>query len=208
MPVKIPKLMMVTTGSLAQDTASLEVVLNACKHDLPALQLREKTMEAKDLLSLATLLRKATTDNGVFFTINGRLDVALAVKADGIHLSESGLSPSTVKKMAPDIVVGVSTHSIDAALRAEQEGADYVLFGPVFYTPSKAQFGTPQGLEQLSVVTSRLKIPVIAVGGISPLEAKKCFKAGAHGIACINALMHSKDIKGTIQSFKGAEHET
>jgi thiamine-phosphate pyrophosphorylase len=103
------------------------------------------------------------------------------------------------------MVTGVSTHSLDTSLRAEQEGADYVIFGPIFPTASKAQFGAPQGLGPLKVVCSRLKIPVIAVGGISPNETNNCYKAGAYGIACINALLLSQDIKATINRFLNPE---
>lgn len=196
--MKIPELMLITDGKL--DT-NLNKVFSACQNGLPAIQLREKTIEARRLWELANMLRKITSDHGIFFSINDRVDIALSVEADAVHLSEMGLSPQIPKKLKHSLIVGVSVHSLEMGCRAEQEGADYVLFGPVFQTPSKIAFGMPQGLGNLEKIAHKLTIPVLAVGGITPLKVKCCINAGAYGVAAIGAFMQSEDIKMTINDF-------
>ncbi len=170
--MKIPKLMQITDGHIDKDLSW-------------ALQLRNKTMEARKLWELALDLRKITADRGIFFSINDRIDIALAVEADGVHLPEMGLSPQIPKKLKNSMIVGVSVHSLEAARKSEGEGADYLLFGPVFETPSKT--GPPQGLCHLEKVAQKLSIPVLAVGGITPLNFRSCLEAGAYGVAAIRA---------------------
>lgn len=199
--MKIPRWMLITDGGLESSPITLNKVLSACQNGLPAIQLREKTMEARQLWEMANTLRTITSDQGMFFSINDRLDIALSVNADGVHLSEMGLSPQIPKNLKRSLIVGASVHSLEMGMRAEREGADYVLFGPVFHTPSKSVFGMPQGLDNLEKVSRRLSIPVIAVGGITPLKIKGCLNAGAYGVAAIGAFMQSEDIKMTVQDF-------
>jgi thiamine-phosphate pyrophosphorylase len=199
--MKIPKLMLITNGKLETNPITLNKIFSACRNGLPAIQLREKTIEARRLSELAKMLRKITSDHGIFFSINDRLDIALSVDADAVHLSEGGLSPHIPKKLKPSLIVGVSVHSLEMGRRAEQEGADYVLFGPIFQTPSKIAFGKPQGLENLEKIAHKLSIPVLAVGGITPVELNGCINAGAYGVAAIGAFMQSEDIKMTINDF-------
>lgn len=199
--MKIPKLMLITDGKLETNSITLSKVFSACHNGLPAIQLREKTIEARRLWELANMLRKITLDHGIFFSINDRVDIALSVDADAVHLSEGGLSPQIPKKLKPSLIVGVSVHSLEMGRRAEQEGADYVLYGPIFQTPSKIAFGKPQGLEKLEKIANNLSIPVLAVGGITPVEINCCINAGAYGVAAIGAFMQSEDIKMTIIDF-------
>lgn len=199
--MKIPKLMLITDGTLETNPTTFNKVFLACQNGLPAIQLREKTLEARRLWELATGLRKITSDHGIFFSINDRVDIALSVNADGVHLSEKGLSPQIPKKLNSSLIVGVSVHSLEMGRRAEEEGADYVLFGPVFQTPSKIAFGMPQELENLKKMAQKLSIPVLAVGGITPQKIKCCIDAGAYGVAAIDAFMQSEDIKMTIHDF-------
>lgn len=206
--MKIPKLMLITNGSLENSFTALNHVEVACHHGLPALQLREKKMESRKLWELATVLRRITFDEGIFFSINDRLDIALSVGADGIHLPEGGLSPQVPKKLKSSLIVGVSIHDLEMGVRAEQEGADYVIFGPIFHTASKIPYGIPQGLENLERVATRLFIPVLAVGGITPLEVDCCINAGAYGVAAIGAFMQSENIKVTIHDFMRKFNET
>ena len=193
--MKIPRLMLITNGQF--DNVILEKLIFACEIGLPAIQLREKEAETKDLLAWAMWLREATAKYHQFFTINERLDIALLVNADGVHFPEEGLSPQTAKKLKPSLIVGVSVHSLQKGQQAEQEGADYVLFGPIFPTSSKC----PKGLWELSQVSKALKIPVLAVGGITPSLARQCIEAGAYGIAAISAFFLPVNLKETIHQF-------
>ena len=118
---------------------------------------------------------------------NDRFDVALAARADGVHLTSVSLPARVVRETCgPEFLLGVSTHSLEEARAARDGGADFVVFGPVFETESKRAYGPPQGLEKLKLVTSELRdFPVLAIGGVSPENADSCFAAGASGFAGI-----------------------
>jgi thiamine-phosphate pyrophosphorylase len=198
--MRVPRLLLITDGC-CDDQSKLYQLLSACRSGIPGIQLREKQMEARRLWEFSKQLRETTARNGVFFSINERTDIALAVGADGVHLPESGISPSIPKKLRPSLMVGVSVHHIDRALQAEQEGADYVLFGPLFNTPSKKAYGPPQGLEILEKIACSVSIPVLAVGGITPRDVKRCLAAGAYGVSAISAFSH-QEIDQVILAFQ------
>lgn len=154
------------------------------------IQIREKDLEAR---ALAELVRQAVEDTrmtGARILVNDRLDVALAANAAGIHLGEKSLPLEAVVNWRrssgrTDFQIGVSCHSLNAARPAERGGADYIFFGPVFATPSKAAFGPPQGLERLREVCAAVEIPVLAIGGVNFENARACLDAGAAGVAAI-----------------------
>ena len=200
--MKIPALMLITHEQM--DDSFLNKIDLACENGLQAIQLRKKEAEAKDLLEWAFMLRKITSRHKSFLTINERLDVALLVKADGVHFTENGLSPQVAKKLQPSLTVGVSVHSILKAQKAEKEGADYILFGPIFQTGQKS----PQGVEELNKISHAVSIPVLAVGGITPSSAKLCLDAGAYGIAAISAFFRTENIKETMHHFLHADEKT
>ena len=175
------------------------------------IQLREKDLCGKDSASLArdALYRVSTASphaqppGPARILLNDRLDVAIAEKAGGVHLSESSVPTAEAKRMlqavqiapAPrhDFLIGVSCHSLEAAQSAASGGADYLFFGPVFATPSKAAYGSPQGIERLAQVCESVSIPVLAIGGITPANASSCFSAGASGIAAIRLFQDPSD---------------
>ena len=128
--------------------------------------------------------------------VNDRFDIARAAGADGVHLTSRSLPPSVVRSICDeDFLIGASTHSLETALDARAEGADFVVFGPVFETESKRAFGEPQGLDKLREVTNALKgFPVLAIGGINLENVGDCFRAGASGIAAIR-LFQTTDLK-------------
>jgi len=146
--------------------------------DLP-IQLRNRDADTRALLEMARALRAAP-----FLTINERIDIALAVGADGVHLPEWGMSSQLVKRLKASLLVGVSVHSLESGLRAQGEGADYLIFGPIFATPGKV----PCGLGPLEQLVRQIKIPVIAVGGITRELAGECLAAGAYGVAGIRGM--------------------
>lgn len=199
--MNVPKLMLVTPPYIEANHKAFHLTVKACQCGVSAVQLRAKDRDSRHLLGLAAQLRKITSDTGTFFTVNERLDIALAVNADGIHLPEGGLPPEVAKRLNPRFVVGVSVHSLNAGLRAEKEGADYVVFGPIFHTPSKMVYGHPQGVHKLKEMVERLSIPVIAIGGISPFHAQECLEVGAHGVAAIGAFTLTSDVQKTIDKF-------
>jgi thiamine-phosphate pyrophosphorylase len=154
------------------------------------IQVREKDLEARALVELARFAVAETHAAGSRVLVNDRLDVALAANAGGVHLGEKSLPLAAVvgwRRAAsrPDFLIGVSCHSLESARAAERGGADYIFFGPVYATPSKAAYGPPQGIERLRQVCAAVEIPVLAIGGVNRENAPECIAAGAAGIAAI-----------------------
>ena len=139
--------------------------------------------------------------------VNDRLDVALAAHAGGVHLGEQSLPPEAALRLRQgleqeDFLIGVSCHSPKAAKQAERGGADYLFFGPVFATPSKAAYGAPQGLDRLREVCQAVTLPVVAIGGITPDNASACLSAGASGIAAIRLFQDARDLPAVVKALK------
>lgn len=159
-------------------------------------QIREKDLPSRDMLALARAAVRASEEYAVGsppakILINDRLDVALASKAAGVHLGSSSIPTEEVARWCrsgnapPGFLIGVSCHSLEDTRRAEVAGAKYVIFGPIFETPSKKPFGPPQGTARLREVCASVRIPVIAIGGIEVVNAAECLHAGAAGVAAI-----------------------
>lgn len=171
------------------------------------IQLREKDLSGR---ALAELLREALrrVPAGCRIVLNDRLDVACALGAGGVHLGRESLSVEDARRLArgrgatQDFLVGASTHSLAAALSAEKAGADYLVFGPVYATPSKAQYGPPQGIERLAEVCHAVSLPVLAIGGITVENARACLEAGAAGIAAIRLFEEASDLAVVVDRLR------
>jgi thiamine-phosphate pyrophosphorylase len=162
------------------------------------IQIREKDLDTRTLLEVARFAVAKAHATSTRVLINDRLDVALAANANGVHLGEKSLPLEAVAGWRRssgrlDFQIGVSCHSLESACAAEASGADYIFFGPVFATPSKAAFGAPQGIDRLREVCASVKIPVLAIGGVNVKNARDCLKAGASGIAAIRLFQNVKD---------------
>lgn len=166
-----------------------------------AVQLREKDLPARKTLDLAFRLNTICQRFGARLLINERADIAAIVGADGTHLTSNSIPASLIGKIIPEKLIGVSTHSIDEAVMAETHGADYIVFGPVYETASKLQFGSPLGLELLRAACSEIRIPVLAIGGITPRRAAECLKHGSHGVAVISAILAQEKIDEAVTKF-------
>lgn len=166
------------------------VVAEALRGGLRSVQLREKDLGAAQLFEIAIELRGLTSDCGARLLINDRIDVALAVDADGVHLGRSGLPVCQARRILGDKrLIGYSAHSVAEALQAQKDGADYVTLGPVFHTPSKASYGEPLGMAALAEASRDMDIPVFALGGIKESSVTDVLSTGIHGIALISAIM-------------------
>ena len=176
----------------------------SCKAGVKAIQLRQKTLTTNEILQTARIIKEITTEFNSQLLINDRLDIALLSKADGLHSPENGIMPSQSKKFNSQLICGKSVHSVRNAKIAEKQGYDYIIYGPVFKTPSKIKYGKPQGLEALKRVCKSVDIPVFAVGGITALRAKKCISSGAFGVAVISAIMCSNNVKNIVTEFDNA----
>jgi len=168
-----------------------------------AVQLRENDLPVRELLQLAAELREITARAGAALFINDRVDVALAVGADGVHLTGHSLAPADVARMAPTIAVAVSTHTrADVERLVGAPNVRFAVFGPVFDTPSKRAYGPPVGLNALAEAAGA--VPLLALGGVTPERAAACIAAGAAGVATIRAVMSSIDPKRAVAEFVSA----
>jgi len=195
---------LITDRSLCHKRSLAETIRQACEFGIRAVQLREKDLSGRELFELAKQLRSETHTLGSKLFINDRVDIAIASGADGVHCRENSLSPRVIRQLSSDLLIGQSVHSLQAARKAEQSGVDFIVFGPVFDTPSKRKYGSPQGIEKLSKLTSKIKTPVFAVGGINPKRAKQCRHAGAYGVAGISSIMAAENVERKIENYKKA----
>jgi len=173
-----------------------DAVRLALEGGVRAIQVREKDMPIRELISLCQELRKMTREFGAKLFINDRLDVALSVEADGVHLSHQSMPTRAVREMVRDkMMIGVSTHTVEEAVQAQADGADFVTFGPIYETPSKAGMGKPLGLDPLRTARYKLDIPVFALGGIKGRNIGHVLWAGAYGVSMISAIFGAEDIR-------------
>jgi len=157
---------------------------------LRAVQVREKDLGAADLAFLCRRIRVLTLDAQALLIVNDRLDVALAVGADGVQRTSTSLDVEDIRRVAgPALRVGASVHSLPEALDAEAKGADFLVFGPIYETPSKRPYGPPQGLDRLAKLAAGVRRPVVAIGGITPARVRDVRLAGAFGVAAISAIL-------------------
>jgi thiamine-phosphate diphosphorylase len=185
----------------------LEKIEAAAVAGVDWMQIREKDLSGRQLTKLvseAVRLVPATCR----ILVNDRLDVAITAGAGGVHLGEQSVPVDQAKRLLSerncpeDFLVGASTHSLASACAAEESGADYVIFGPVFATPSKTAYGPPLGVGQLGEVCRSLSIPVIAIGGITVANASECAAAGAAGIAAIRMFQDAADLKAVVKTLR------
>lgn len=177
------------TDRAASPRPPVEVVEECLGAGLRAVQLREKDLEVRALLALATPLRELTRHHGARLLINDRADVAMAVAADGVQRTHASLPVAALRGITPPgFLIGASAHSTAEASEAAAQGADFVVFGPVYDTPSKRRYGPPQGLAALEVAAAATARPVVAVGGITPARVPEVLATGAAGVAVIGAI--------------------
>lgn len=190
----------------------------AVQAGVDCVQIREKDLPGRQLLTLVRAAIATAKDPNAGrgarkarIHVNDRLDVALAAGAAGVHLGGQSLPAADVVSWcrggnaAAQFQIGVSCHGIEAAREAEQSGANYIFFGPLFDTPSKRSFGAPQGIDRLREVCAAVRIPVIAIGGITANNADECIRAGAAGIAAIRLFQEAASVQ-ELEGFIARAH--
>ena len=199
----LPRLYLISGGKEdAKNSTSLLDQLHLIPNALPCMiQIREKNLAAGDLLTLALKAREVELPAGSLLLINERLDIALAAELDGVHLPENALLPDKHGSYASELIFGCSIHSHESLRIAESSGADYLLFGPVFDTPSKRQYGPPQGLEKLGKLCKATLLPVFALGGITPENAALCMAEGAYGAAGLSIFQSTPRLTESLEQF-------
>lgn len=170
----------------------IDTIKSALKGGVKTVQLREKGLATHELYSLACELREITSDFKANLIINDRVDIALAVEADGVHLGWQSLPFGIVRKLLGfEKLIGVSTHNRQETLQAQEYGADYITFGPVFDTPSKTSLLKPTGVEEIQKLKKEIHIPIVALGGINEKNVETVLNGGADGIAVISSIMQA-----------------
>jgi len=158
------------------------------------IQLRAKEMSPNEFFQFATEVRNHTRSSQCLFIVNDRVDIALASQADGVHLGQEDLPLRVARKLMGDKIVGISTHDLTQAVEAERDGADYIGFGPIFETATKQTGYAARGLSALREVRSAVKIPIVAIGGITEENVTQVWDAGADAAAMISDLMTAADV--------------
>jgi len=187
-------LYLVTDRTRTHGRPLIDAVEAALQGGVDALQLREKDLPAAELFVLACKLRELCRHYGARFLVNDRVDVALAAKADGVHLAVNSFTPADARRLlGPEALIGASAHSLAEARAAANAGADFIVFGPVFDTPSKRSFGPPVGLNALAEVARSISLPVLAIGGITAERVEAVRQHGGRGVAVVSAILEAAD---------------
>jgi thiamine-phosphate pyrophosphorylase len=186
-------LYLVTSASTSVGRTTLEILRCALNGGVKLVQLREKDVPTRELVELARAARTLTEASGALLIINDRLDVALAVNADGVHLGREDLPVPCARAIAPDMIIGASSHSVAEATEAQASGASYVNIGPLFPTGTKKWEGEFLGMEGLHRISSALSVPFTVMGGIKPEHISRLVAAGARTIAVVTAVTAADD---------------
>ncbi len=192
----------VTCERLSAGRSNLELLEAAIRGGAKIIQLREKDLPGRELYRMALRFREITGRAGVLLMINDHVDIALAVEADGVHLGQDDLPLAAARKIAPELIIGVSAHSREEAVKAEAEGADYVNIGPIFPTRTKEGVSRFLGPEAIPGIAAGLTIPFTVMGGISGANIDLVLPQGARRIAVVTAVTQAADMAGAVAALR------
>jgi len=196
-------LYVVTDEQLSRGLTHSQIARLALEGGADVIQLRDKYMGGRELMEHARNIRNLTKAAGKLFIVNDRLDIALASAADGVHLGQEDMALEDARKLAPvSFIIGVTVHNVSQARLAESGGADYVGLSPIFCTGSKSDAGAACGIEMLKKVRNAVSIPVVAIGGIGPSNAREVLEAGADGLAVISAVVDQDDVAAAARRLR------
>jgi len=198
------RLYVITDESVSRGRSHIEIAEAAIRGGADVIQLRDKNASGGTLYRVALALRMLTREAKVPLIVNDRLDIALAADADGVHLGQKDLPASVARHiMGPGRILGVSAETLEEALLAEKDGADYLGVGPVFEArKTKADAGEPLGLERIARVRKHCRLPIVAIGGIDAQNARQVRGAGADSAAVISAIVGADDIARAAEQMK------
>jgi len=198
-------LYVITDEAIAGSMSHAEIAQRAIAGGADVIQLRDKVCGCRELIRIGRILREITKKSGTLFIINDRLDVALTCGADGVHLGQDDICAVVARQLAPPgFIIGISVGTVEEAVRAEHDGADYIALSPVFSTASKYNAGPGHGLDVLRQIRRNVSLPVIAIGGINRDNVREVIAAGAEGIAVLSGVVGSPDITIAAQELKNS----
>jgi len=180
----------------------IQAVCDAVRGGVTLVQLREKRLSSRDFYNLALALKKKLVSMNVPLIINDRLDIALAIDADGLHVGQEDLPVNIARSlMGPEKIVGLSVNTLEQAREGEQAGASYLGIGPVFYTQTKTDIDEPVGVEKLKLFKKNTSIPLVAIGGINLNNLEDVKQTGMDGVAIVSGLMAAQDVTGAAREM-------
>lgn len=205
MPTLSSRLLVVTDRHQTKRRALVPLLERVLTAGLLTVQLRERDLSARELVTLAREVQAVTASSKSQLLINDRVDVALALEGVGVHLRSNSLPlPVTRKMLGPQRLLGMSVHAVEEAVRAEAAGADYIVLGPIYETPSKQMFGPPLGIHTLEKACTLVRIPIIGIGGVTAARAREMRHAGAFGAAVITAILGADDVESATRELLDA----
>jgi len=171
----------------------------------PAIQLRERDLSARELVTLAREAQAVMASRRSQLLINDRIDVALALEGVGVHLRSNSLPVSVARQLlGAQRLLGISVHAVEEAVVGESQGADYIVLGPIYETPSKQMFGPPLGIHTLEKACRLVRIPIVGIGGVTAARAREMRRAGAFGVAVITAILGAADVESATRELLDA----
>lgn len=205
MPQLESRLLLVTDRHQTKGRPLVSLLRQVLTAAAPAIQLRERDLSARELLTLAREVQAVTASRRSQLLINDRIDVALALDGVGVHLRSNSLPvPVARQLLGTRRLLGISVHAVEEAVQAESQGADYIVFGPVYETPSKQMFGPPLGIDTLEKACRLVRIPIIGIGGVTAARACEMRQAGAFGVAVITAILGAADVESATRELLDA----
>lgn len=192
----------VTCERLSAGRSNLEVLEGLIAGGAKVVQLRDKEASPGYLYRMAVVFREMTAKAGMLLIINDYADIAMAVDADGVHLGQDDMPPEAVRDIAPDLIIGVSTHSPQQALAAQAAGADYINIGPIFPTGTKEVSAKILGPEAVSEIGGKVDVPFTVMGGIKESNMDEVLSRGARRLAVVTAATEAEDIAGTVKRMR------
>ncbi len=192
----LPRLYLLTDRHQTHQRPLTSVLSQALEAGVRMVQIREKDLDTRQLIDLAQNLIPLIKQHHGKVLLNDRVDLALALDADGVHLRSDSLPLSLARQvLGKERLIGVSTHSAEEVRNAERDGADFVVLGPIFETPLKHMYGPPLGLHILETACRTSRLPIFAIGGIEPKQIPAVMSSGAYGIAVISSILQAPDIQ-------------
>lgn len=203
MKKKIGRLCVITDANMQGKYSHLEISKFAIRGGAEMIQFRDKNMNTSQLFETAKAMKNLCNDSGVQFIINDRVDIALLVDSDGVHLGNDDITIKDARKLlGSEKIIGGTAHSLKEAVISQNDGADYLGFGHIFETQSKIRDSKPKGLNTLKKVVSAVKIPVLAIGGINSQNLQSVMQCGAHGAAVIAAVSRAENPLEAVKKLK------